>query len=290
MMLKKSIDLVFLMASYNRKAKTLSLIRELSESVKDHSFLIFVVDNNSTDGTREGIQKLDLPMLRLITTPNDMYWAQCMTFGYEREVKKMEYSFLIALNDDISLRRGWYDIFCKELKIIHSELFVLAYSFKDDYGNHSYGGLRSAYTLIKTKLIPVLPNGSIQLVDTINFNFVVISSGLLKQEGFLYKKYIHGLADFDFGFKLKSKGYPLFISGGYLGICNRNDIRDTSADTSLSLVSRIKRLHSIKEQPLIPRIFYFLRNDKIFSIVSFFFVYASFLRSKLNDYRNYTNS
>lgn len=282
-MTKTSVDLIFLLSSFNRKEKTLGLIHDLLASVRNYSFLIVVVDNNSTDGTQEDLVALNEVSLTIITTPKDMYWSQSMSFGYEYVAKRINYSFLVALNDDIKLFNSWFNIFSRELAYMNKRLCVHAYSFVDENGHHSYGGLNSVYRLMKTKLKPVYPNGELQLVDTINFNFVIIPRALLDKEGFLYKRYIHGLADFDFGFKIRSRGYPIFISGEYLGTCNRNTISGTSADKSLRFIERIKRLHGKKEQPLIPRIYYYLRNDKFVSFVSFFLVYLSFLKSKLSD-------
>ena len=288
-MTERTVDYVFLLSSFNRREKTLGLVKDLIASVRNNSFLIVVVDNNSTDGTQEELESLKESELMILPTPNDMYWAQSMTYGYEYIVKNSSYSFLIALNDDIQLFNNWFEIFAREITQINQSLCVLAYSFIDENGHHSYGGLNSVYRLMKTKLKPVIPNGRLQLVDTINFNFVIIPRVLLEREGFLYKRYVHGLADFDFGFKIKSRGYPILISGEYLGECNRNKTSGTSADKSLSFMERIRKLHSIKEQPLGPRIYYYLRNDKFVSIFSFFLVYFSYLKSKLNDIRSNTH-
>ncbi|MDA9792198.1 glycosyltransferase [Schleiferiaceae bacterium] len=278
------------MATFNRKSKTLRLLDQLSATITGFTFDIIVIDNNSVDGTREAIFNLDNSSIRLFSTPREMYWAESMNYGYEHIVKCTDYDFLISLNDDIVLFDDWFIKVSEDIEFLGYSQYVLAYSFKDMNSCHSYGGLQSMFRLIKTKLKQVTPNGEFQRVDTLNFNFVVTPRLLLEREGFLCKYFVHGLADFDFGLRMSSVGVPVLISGGYLGICNRNNIEGTSADLSLPFIDRVRKLHSKKEQPVIPRVIYYIRHDKIMSLLSYFFVYASFLKSSCRDFRNNTNT
>ena len=277
------------MASFNRRSKTLTLIRQLLATITGATYEIIIIDNNSVDGTREEILDLANHSVTLVSTPRDMYWAESMNYGFENFVRETDYDFLISLNDDIMLYDNWFLKVFEDIELLGNNLYVLAYNFIDTNGCHSYGGLKSNYRCIKTKLKHVVPNGKFQEVDTINFNFVITPRLLLDRMGFLSKSFVHGLADFDFGFRISSSGIPVLISGVYLGICSRNDIQCTSADVSLSFIERVIRLHTKKEQPFIPRMIYYLRHDKIMSLFSFFFVYLSLLKSSLHDFRNNTN-
>jgi GT2 family glycosyltransferase len=279
----KSVSFLFFTISFNRKAKTLLSIKTICDGMPlSCDFKIIVIDNNSTDGTYESINLLKNKNVSIFKTNKNYYWAEGMVYGFNIIKSMYSFEYLVPFNDDIKLKKNWWSIVKSDLKSIKvlTEDFALSGCFYDDNGDLSYSGFKSINKLYFLKLKIQAPQHEIIQVDTMNFNFVIISNKTINKIGFLDSVYTHSLADLDYGFKLFRKSIPIFISSDYIGRCNRNSIKNTSSDKSLSFFQRINRLHSKKEQPFFIRLYFFLKNDKFLGLITFFVVYFSLLFNK----------
>ena len=92
-----------LMASYNRKNKTLNTLESLySQSDIDSLALdIFLVDDASNDGTASTVRKI-YPDVTVYETTGDKYWSGAMREGMSYLIGK-EYDFFLWMNDDVNL-------------------------------------------------------------------------------------------------------------------------------------------------------------------------------------------
>jgi len=280
----KHTDFLFLTTCFNRKYKTLFSIKSICDVMPSNcNYKIILIDNNSNDGTCESIEMLNNERISVFKTRNNCYWAEGMVYGFKIIESIYSFKYLVPFNDDIRLKKNWWKIIRDDIKSIDliTQDFVLSGCFCENNGVLSYSGFKSLNKFYPLKLKIQVPKQKIINVDTINFNFVVISKNVIDKFGFLDSVYSHSLADLDYGFKLSRNKIPVYISSEYIGYCDRNPTYQTSGDKSLSFFKRIYKLHSKKEQPFFIRFYFFLKNGNIFGFFTFFIVYLSFLLDEI---------
>jgi GT2 family glycosyltransferase len=124
---------------------------------------------------------------------------------------------------------------------------------KQTYGAVKYnGGFSVRYRAVAL--------GEAIACDTFNANCVLIPYQLFEKTGAMDEHYIHSLGDFDYGLSLKRSGAEIYSSEHFVGVCNRNSIKGTWLDKSLSLKQRIHLKETIKGAPA-KQWFYFLKKN-----------------------------
>jgi len=84
-------------------------IRECLRSALDQDYAdyrILVVDNASTDGSRE-IVRDEFPQAELLALPENRHFARGMNAGFERALKDPACTYAVALNNDTRVDRDW---------------------------------------------------------------------------------------------------------------------------------------------------------------------------------------
>lgn len=254
---------------YNRVDKTLNAIKDFKAQTlpKDVELSITIVDDDSTDGTSEKV-KSKYPDVEVVQGTGGLFWAGGMRYGWEQSVKDKEFDALLVFNDDIRLNQDavsiLLDTYHKSSKIIRNNLYAISGAFESsDKSEITYGGFRHSSKWHKLRFRIVAPNGIPQKLDTINMNLVLISKASLDKIGFLSPYFKHGGADKDFGLRLKKSGGTLLLTPRTIGICDRNSIIGTSCEDGIGYFERIKRLISIKEQPILQRFKYFKKHGGV---------------------------
>ncbi len=99
-----SIDVSIIIVSYNVKMYLLECLASIKANCRNLSYEIIVVDNNSTDGSADAIERLhpDIVLIRNMT--NDGF-AIANNRGYERSMGE----FILLLNPDTLLQRRSID-------------------------------------------------------------------------------------------------------------------------------------------------------------------------------------
>ncbi len=78
--------------------------------------------------------------------------------------------------------------------------------------------------------------------------------------GSIDRHYVHSLGDFDYGMEISGRGYPIYASREYIGICDNNPLDGTWRDRSLSVMKRIREKEGVKGVPT-RQWFYFLKKN-----------------------------
>ena len=173
------VDYVFLCATYNRMSNIPFSIEVLCEAIvnRNEDAILLVIDNNSSDGTIEILKTLQkkYKMLEVVSSSDDLYWAQSMRLGFDYCKNNYNYSFLVPFNDDIDLKNS--DLNMLFTKPATAEV----HSFKDISGKHSYGGYKSRFIFTDLYQVAVKPNRTHQIIDTCNMNMVVIPFSYIKK-------------------------------------------------------------------------------------------------------------
>ena len=252
-----------LLTTYNRKSTTLNCIESVTKNscYNENLFDIYIADSNSEDKTLEEINNLKLN-INAFNVGNNIYWSQGMNLAWKMAKKVYDYDYYFWLNDDTELNKSSFEIMFDSYKKACNNSIIIGVT-SDNKNNISYGGRRSP----EGELIS--PNGSIQEVDYINGNFVLIPKNVFNLIGFLDKKFTHSLGDIDYGLRAKKKDIKIFVSSRIIGNCSKNEIRSYDSIIKIlrsenNIIKRTKRLNS----PLmIPFKEFFFFNKKHFGTI-----------------------
>lgn len=239
-------EIAALITSYNRREKTLICIKNLieQEGIPDLKLSIYLVDDNSTDGTTEAVRS-HYPSVTVIKGTGQLFWAGGMRTAWREALKEKEkFEYYLLVNDDTFLfKNALKNLFADQKSV--GENAILVGSIKDPAtGDFSYGGrlLKNRYNISSTILLP--NNSSPQLCDFGNGNLMLIPATVVERIGILSDQYTHGLADIEYTTKAKKAKIPSYISSAYLGEC-KNDY-NPNKKSELSLKQRIEYLYSVK--------------------------------------------
>lgn len=273
---------VALTTCHNRCAKTLRAVTRLHDwfTSLDADTRIVVVDDGCQDGTAESI--LDrCPDVEIVEGNGELFWAGGMSHGWNQAIGPDLPDYLIVFNDDVDLDPiGMAEAWVAAQGLASNgdmAAFVLTGACRvRENGPASYGGAARSSRWHPLRFQVIEPNGELQACDTCNMNFAIISRAALQRIGFLDPNYVHTRADFDFGLRLRRADGDVLLTAGYVGVCPRNDIAGTSADSSLGVWQRWRRLLSIREHEPRQRAIYCRRHAGLFWPIFWVLPYVSF--------------
>ena len=242
------IQIAILLTSFNRKEKTLSCLRSVynQQGIDDINTEIFLVDDNSSDGTGIAV-KTAFPKANVFAGTGDLFWAGGMRYAWGEALKtKKHFDYYLLLNDDTILMQDAFKNLFADLKKLNTDECILIGSTKDKLsGNFSYGGrlLKNGYI---SKAEVVKPNNSSpQLCHLGNANIMLVHRKVVEKIGILSEVYTHSFADYDYTLKAKKAGIPSFICTFYCGYCS-DDHGVNWKTGNHSLKQRIQYMYSHK--------------------------------------------
>ena len=252
-----------LCASHNRLLKTLRIIEQLifllNHFSEEVDYKLILVDDGSTDKTAEKI-KANFSNVTVLKGSGNLFWSGAMRKGYNYIQKQdMSFDYLITFNDDIELDPVGFKKLIEHLlqKYNRRKPCVVSGSFQNFSGETTYGGaVFSRFPLYQFKRNKISGEGKLKQVDVINMNFTAISYTVIERIGFLSQRYRHSKSDFDFGFKANQHNFEVYATNFRVGWCERNPDEGTSREAELPRWVRIRRLLSVKEEPLQERFFF----------------------------------
>ena len=243
---------------FNRKEKTLECVERLIEGNKKIEFQFVIVDDGSTDGTKDALREcVYASKLSVLETEGNCYYSggmhQGMQYIFNAGIKS---EYLLMVNDDVK----FFDNSIEKLVELsrQKEKAVIVGVTCDEYGKQTYGAIRyDGGFSVRYQTVPLAEK---EECDTFNANCVLIPYELFEKTGAMDSMYIHSLGDFDYGLSLKKKGGKIYSSDEFVGVCNRNSIQGTWLDKNLSLKKRLKLKESPKGAPA-KQWFYFLNKN-----------------------------
>ncbi len=240
-----------LIASHNRREATLSCLRSLAaQVVTDAEVNVYLVDDGSTDGTAEAVQR-EFPATRVLPGRGDLFWAGAMHLA-ERHALLDAPDFLLWLNDDVTLEA---DALAR-LLATHDELMtsgsaptVIVGATRDSRGRTSYSGVQQTSALRRMRFTLQEPGDVPQRCATMNGNVVLIPVSAVERVGGIDERYRHAMADIDYGLRCAKSGIAVWLACGWVGRCEPNALEGTFLDPSLPAADRVRELRSQKGIP-----------------------------------------
>lgn len=249
-----------LMTCYNRKDKTKNAIETLRKGNPHLDFSFLVVDDHSTDGTREAIETI--PQLEVISGNGSLFYSGGMRVAIEQAEKKEEFDYCLLFNDDVDFTDGAIEYLAEKNNSI-----IWVGPTCDENEQLSYGGIvKTSKWRPNTEIIKAeTPEG--RNCDTFNANCVLIPWNIFKKLDNIDPVYTHSMGDFDYGFSAIKKGYQIKVSDRYVGICVDNPIKNSWRNTEFSRKKRLSMKESPKGLPGREWFHYLNKNYRFFTAV-----------------------
>lgn len=238
------MKIAVLMTCFNRKEKTRICLQRLAvaTSLVDEDLFVSLVDAGD-DATAELATEFDF--VESIRSPG-LYWAGGMRLA-ESTVLDSDRSpdFLLWLNDDVYLDAN------SLAKILNCSKrnpnSIVVGSLRGATGEVTYGGL------IRSRINPLryhLYTKDIEAeVDGFCGNVVLVPRLVYENLGRISERFVHTLADREYGIRARHSSIPIVVPGGTVGFCEQNAPGGTLADENMSFLARIKMISDAKGPP-----------------------------------------
>lgn len=262
----KKVTVIF--TCLNRKEKTVTCLKTLTQLNPNIDFSFIIVDDASTDGTVEAVKQLGLDT-KILSGNGNLFWCGGMRVGIAEFLNSnpSDQDFCLLVNDDVKFRDRSIEAMFDRLAD-RSDVVVVGATC-DNNGNFTYGLKCKEKWYKKNITRRIEPSAQEIIGETFNANCVLIRNEILKKVGNMDKAYTHCLGDYDMGFAMTRKGYKLVSSEDYIGVCNDNPANGTWTDTSLSRIERLKRKESPKGSPAGEWWHFLVKNFGVISAVKY---------------------
>lgn len=200
----------FIIPTYNTLALTTQCIESLRSTVDLKKHEVIIVDDNSSDGTREYLQSLPATYKIIYNAVNQGYARNC-----NAAAKEATGDFLCLCNSDLIFLKGWLGPLLKAFEKSKSTGFVGNIQRRVDNNWIDHAGvyfladgmpLHVAQNKTYTPMLRYLP------VSAVTAACCVIRAELFREFGGFDEKYLNGFEDTDLCLRLKEAGYQHYVA------------------------------------------------------------------------------
>ncbi len=241
------MKIAILLATFNRKEKTLTCLRNLQKQRLPEGAVIevYLTDDASSDGTADAVRE-QFPDTTVIDGTGSLYWSGGMRSSWKAALSS-DADYYLLVNDDTYLES---DAILRSLQCINDYLrendtYAISVGRTKDpvSGEVTYGGYR-LYKRKKLKHYLVPNDDKVVECDLGCANIMMVPSQIAAKIGIISDAYTHGFGDYDYTLRAKEAGFKVLIPPGVLGTCvDDHGAKDyKSSDTRLP--DRIKYLYS----------------------------------------------
>ncbi|MBU0707442.1 glycosyltransferase family 2 protein [Patescibacteria group bacterium] len=224
--MKEFVDVTIIIVSWRVKGLLEECLRSVIQETKNISYEIFVVDNNSNDGTVEMINK-QFPNVMLIANEENMGFAQANNQAMEKANGK----FILLLNPDTKILDNAIE---KTMRFMEENPDAGIAGCHFQYPNQKHQpSVRRFPTLLSMSLIllklhrifPSLPPLKKYIADDIDYSysqmvdqvmgaFFMIDRKLFEQVGYLDSKYFIWFEEVDYCYRAIKAGWKIYYFSG----------------------------------------------------------------------------
>ncbi len=243
-----------LLTCFNRKTLTLRCLQSVFLNInKDLSnqYVVYILDDNSTDGTVEAIKSL-YPTVKISVSEGNLYWSRGMHEVMQRAyIDGNELYFMI--NDDALFFDNAFETMLRSYKNANSNCAIVGTFLSQRDGTSTYGGFSLSYEMIT-------PSPTLSICEWANWNCFLVPKDVIDVVGLIDRKYAHGAGDYDYCLMMKRNSLPIYVADDFVGYCERNSPKGSFRDASVPRIKRIKNYFSRKEYHFPSMVHYYAKN------------------------------
>ena len=206
-----TIEISFITPLFNCLAYTKEYLRSIAQTLPDRLCEIILVDDFSTDGTREFLKTLADPPYRVFLNQSNLGFAKSSNIGARHAKGK----YLCFLNNDLILRPGWLEPMI-ELVTSHSDIGAVGnIQLEPESGLVHHAGVFFDWDgrpLHAWRYRRRGPEGDSGEWNAITAACLLISEKVFREVGGFDEDYKNGFEDIDLCVRLKQKNYRLLVS------------------------------------------------------------------------------
>ncbi|MDR3764690.1 MAG: glycosyltransferase family 2 protein [Acidobacteriota bacterium] len=244
-------SIAVLLTCYNRKDTTLAALQRLYAQHGAGQFTVFLVDDNSPDGTASAVTA-EFPQVRLLHGNGNLFWCGGMRMAFAAALAE-DFDFYLWLNDDTMLADGAVSRLLDAYEKVRAgsgDAAILVGSTSDPQTNKiTYGGYVRAGRIHPFHYRLVEPGSEPKPCLTMNGNCVLIPRAVARKVENLSAEFHHSIGDIDYGLRARAAGCQVWVAPGVAGACRHNDVRGSFIDQELTLGRRWHHLLSTKGLP-----------------------------------------
>lgn len=242
-------SIAVLMTVHNRKDITLECLNHLycNKIAEGYSLRVYMVDDGCTDGTPEAVKK-EYPQVKIISGDGNLFWNRGMIRAWEESIKDNP-SYFLLLNDDTLLFPLAVQIMLNALTQTDSMCLISGATKATNSDSVTYGGR------IGNK--DVSPNGTLQRIDLINANCLLVPREVYNKIGMLDSYFHHSMGDWEYGLRANKAGIKNYLAPDYIGTC---DLHEVTLPKCYNPKHTLKERFNYLSNPLAPmprEVFYF---------------------------------
>jgi len=196
--------------TYNAAEMTKACFHSLKETVHDVDYEVIVVDDLSTDGTRDYLQTLSPPFRVIYNETRKGFAANNNLAAHEARG-----DLLCLLNCDTVLKKGWLEPMLKAFEIYSDVGFVGNVQWSPKTGRYDHMGMLVGGDLMPThfgRYWRFVPFQGYKAWDAVTAACVLIRKDVFLNEDGFDEAYLNGCEDIDLCLKLDARGYRHYVA------------------------------------------------------------------------------
>jgi GT2 family glycosyltransferase len=176
---------------------------------------VYLVDDQSSDGTTEAIAKL-YPQITIIAGTGNLFWNRGMYLAWQH-ASKFDYDFYVWLNDDVLLLPNSFDELFACATLTDNKAIISGLISTAEGTAIIYGGTDKNKQLLSENL-------KLNAITHMNGNVVLVPKDVFNLLGNLDPFYHHDLGDVDYGLRALKKNIGVFTTRQVIATGDRNDM------------------------------------------------------------------
>lgn len=260
------IDVNVAISVFNRHELTERLLCSLQSQEglgEDFRLRVVVLDDGSTNPTPQFSALTGAVDVRVVRYDSGgLFWARGMALA-QMIAGREPADLLLWLNNDVHLfPDALRTLFERATMDKRGSIYVGALQESELDETSSYSGFRMR-SRRPGDLEMVVPNGAWRAVDAFNGNVVVVPWSSAERIGLVDPIFEHGLGDWDYGLRAGRCGVRSYLSPRNVGICPRNPVSGTWADSTLPRRRRLSLLFDRKGRPFRSQLVFTRRHGSL---------------------------
>ncbi|MBW4580199.1 MAG: glycosyltransferase family 2 protein [Tildeniella nuda ZEHNDER 1965/U140] len=235
-------SIYILIPVHDRKAITLACLEQLDQQENLQRYRVVVIDDGSTDGTAEAIQRL-YPTVFLLQGDGNLWWTGAIKKGMEYAYEQGA-DFFIWLNDDTLPSSGCIPAIVNECVQSSNKIVAAQCYASSNFEMPTYGGQKKRF--LSVELFHTPRNQAIAC-DCMSGNLVCLPRSIVDKIGYPPSDRLpHCLADIVYTWEAKKAGYELKVLGNATATCAFNPLEEGWASSAISMEKRWRLITSPK--------------------------------------------